>query len=486
MQIPYKWKAFGAVSLSLFVMVMDQSALSVILPEIAEDFSVRLSVASWVIIIGGLTISSTLLPLGKLADIMGRRKVHIIGMGLFAAGSLVCFLSSDISVLLSGRVLCALGSSMDQAVVMAIVLAVFPKNERGKGLGMITFAVGLGAIAGPLIGGQISQIIGWRYVFLIMFFPTFIALSLAYSILKDKLIGSPLSTAGIKYDWRGAIYSALFIFILIINIINPFSISYAGPLYWVSWLVCIFLLMLFIKSQLSNPSPMFNLHLFSNWRFSFAVAARLTGFMSNAPFWFLIPFYATIVLGYSISLTGILIFLNALGMSVAGSIGGRLSDKFGTLKFILAGLSSLTLTWILLIFISQNTSVVLVAIISIVNGISNGLWMAPNTSETLENVDISYHGIISAFNALIRNVGSVIGISVSTTLITYILIVNGLNVDISDLKTGSESELMVLSNAMKYAFLILACFGVIGIILSICGRIRDNKFHYNPLYNEKI
>ena len=83
MLIPYKWKAFGAVSLSLFVMVMDQSALNVILPEIAESFSVRLSIVSWVTIIGGLTISSTLLPLGKLADIMGRRKVHIIGMGLF-------------------------------------------------------------------------------------------------------------------------------------------------------------------------------------------------------------------------------------------------------------------------------------------------------------------------------------------------------------------------------------------------------------------
>ena len=165
MLIPYKWKAFGAVSLSLFVMVMDQSALNVILPEIAESFSVRLSIVSWVTIIGGLTISSTLLPLGKLADIMGRRKVHIIGMGLFGIGSLICYFSSNISTLLAGRILSSIGSSMDQAVVMAIVLAVFPKNERGKGLGMITFAVGLGAIAGPLIGGQISA---YRMAFCIL------------------------------------------------------------------------------------------------------------------------------------------------------------------------------------------------------------------------------------------------------------------------------------------------------------------------------
>ena len=373
---------------------------------------------------------------------------------------------------------------MDQAVVMAIVLAVFGKNERGKGLGMITFAVGLGAIGGPLIGGQISQIIGWRYVFLFMFFPTFIALSLAYFILKDKLIGSHLSDVRIKYDWSGAIYSALFIIILITNIINPFNISYIGPLYWVSWMICISLLVLFIRSQLNQSSPMFNLHFFSNRRFSFAVAARLTGFMANAPFWFLIPFYATILLGYSISLTGILIFFNALGMSLAGSIGGRLSDKFGNLKFILAGLFTLTLTWILLIFINEDTSVILVTVISFVNGISNGLWMAPNTSETLEGISTDYQGIISAFNALIRNVGSVIGISISTTLITYMLIVNGLNVEISDLKTGSKSELLILFNAMRYAFAMLACFSATGIILSICGRIGNRGIDSTQVYNQ--
>ena len=230
---------------------------------------------------------------------------------------------------------------MDQAVVMAIVLAVFPKNERGKGLGMITFAVGLGAIAGPLIGGQISQLIGWRFVFLIMFFPTFLALSLAYLVLKDTLIGSPESSEKERYDWKGATYSAFFIIILIINIINPLNIAYSSPIYWSLWLICISIFIIFVRSQLTNPFPMFNLYFFTKWRFSFAVAARLTGFMSNAPFWFLIPFYATIVLGYSISLTGILIFLNAVGMSFAGTIGGRLSDKFGTLKFILTGLLAL-------------------------------------------------------------------------------------------------------------------------------------------------
>ena len=468
----YKWKAFIVVSLSLFVMVMDASALNVILPKIAEDFAVSLGVVSWVTIIGGLAVSSTLLPLGKLADITGRRKIQLLGMSLFALGAIICFFSSNISLLLSGRIVGSIGASMLQAVTMAIVLAVFPDNEKGRGLGMITFAVGVGGIAGPLVGSQVTEFFGWRYIFLIMFFPTAIGFILANYILKDELIGSS-SKERIKFDFKGAIYSALFIILIILNISNPFSISYSSFFYWLIWIVSISLIYLFIRSQTKSKNPMFDLRLFLSWRFSFAILARLFGFTSNGPFWFIIPFYSTIVLKYSVGMTGILIFLNALGMSLAGSIGGRLSDKFGTLKFILSGLSLLTTTWILFVIAGNDPPLIYILSISFINGISNGLWMAPNTSETLEKISPSHHGLISAFNALIRNIGSVFGISISTILITSILISYGLNVQIGELINGSDSELKILSEAMNYSFILSASFGVIAIILSIVGRLKE-------------
>ena len=99
--------------------------------------------------------------------------------------------------------------------------------------------------------------------------------------------------------------------------------------------------------------------------------------------------------------------------------------------------------------------------------------MAPNTSETLEKISPSHHGLISAFNALIRNIGSVFGISISTILITSILISYGLNVQIGELINGSDSELKILSKAMNYSFILSAGFGVIAIILSIVGRLKE-------------
>ena len=468
----YKWKAFTVVALSLFVMVMDASALNVILPQIAEDFEVSLGTVSWVTIIGGLAISSTLLPLGKLADITGRRKIQLIGMSLFALGTIICFFSANISTLLIGRIVGSIGSSMLQAVTMAIVLAVFPSNEKGRGLGMITFAVGIGGIAGPLLGSQITEFFGWKYIFLVMFFPTIIGFIMAIYILKDDLIGSSKDMK-LKYDFKGAIYSALFIILIILNISNPFNFSYFSAIYWIIWIISISLIYLFIKSQIKNKNPMFNLKLFLNWRFSFAILARLFGITSNGPFWFIIPFYATIVLKYSVGMTGILIFLNALGMSVAGSIAGRLSDKFGTIKFIITGLTLLSITWLLFIVAGNDSPREYILLLSLINGISNGLWMAPNTSETLEKISTEYQGLISAFNALIRNIGSVMGISVSTILITSVLISNGLNVQIGDLINGSKSEIKILTDAMNYSFIVSAGFGILAIILSLVGKIRN-------------
>jgi MFS family permease len=468
----YKWKAFTVVALSLFVMVMDASALNVILPQIAEDFEVSLGTVSWVTIIGGLAISSTLLPLGKLADITGRRRIQLIGMSLFALGTIICFFSTNISTLLIGRIVGSIGSSMLQAVTMAIVLAVFPSNEKGRGLGMITFAVGIGGIAGPLLGSQITEFFGWKYIFLVMFFPTIIGFIMAIYILKDELIGSSRDIK-VKYDFKGAIYSALFIILIILNISNPFNFSYFSAIYWIIWIISISLIYLFIKSQIKNKNPMFNLRLFLNWRFSFAISARLFGFTSNGPFWFIIPFYATIVLKYSVGMTGILIFLNALGMSISGSIAGRLSDKFGTIKFIITGLTILSMTWLLFIIAGNDSPKEYILLLSLFNGISNGLWMAPNTSETLEKISTEYQGLISAFNALIRNIGSVMGISVSTILITSVLISNGLNVQIGDLINGSKSEIKILTDAMNYSFAVSAGFGILAIILSLVGKIRN-------------
>ena len=174
----YKWKAFTVVAIALFTMVMDASVTGIALPSISADFSLSLRVVSWVAIAGSLTISAALLPLGRLADIAGRKSVHLVGITLFAAGAIFAAVSPDLPTLLAARVVMSLGAAMDQALVMAIVVSVFPAHERGKGLGMITMAVGVGAIAGPILGGPLVDLFGWRSVYWFLSIPTILSFRL--------------------------------------------------------------------------------------------------------------------------------------------------------------------------------------------------------------------------------------------------------------------------------------------------------------------
>ena len=146
----YKWRAFWAVGLSLVTMVMSFSILFLALPAIAEDFGITFKEASLLIIAQSLTISTLMVPLGKVADMIGRKKFHLIGMALFGGGAIACAFATSLTFLIVTRVIMSIGSSMGQAVSTAITTSVFPASERGKALGSQTTAVAIGGATGTV------------------------------------------------------------------------------------------------------------------------------------------------------------------------------------------------------------------------------------------------------------------------------------------------------------------------------------------------
>ena len=155
----YHWKVFWTVAIALFAMVMDFSIVFLALSSIADEFNVTLRTVTWVAISTSLTISAIMLPLGRVSDITGRKKFHIFGMLFFVAGALLAFSSQTLEMLIVSRVVMSIGSAMGQAVVFAIIVGVFPSNERGKALGVITLAIGtapLGALALGVMAEEMS------------------------------------------------------------------------------------------------------------------------------------------------------------------------------------------------------------------------------------------------------------------------------------------------------------------------------------------
>ena len=163
----YKWWVFGSIAIGTFLSVVDHGSVSVALPDIESRFDSNLATVQWVVLGYALAISVFLLPMGRLGDIIGRKPVYIGGFAIFVLFSALAGLSTNLPTLVGAKVLQGAGSAMIQGTGMATIISAFPASERGKALGYHISIVGVGAIAGPALGGLLTSTLGWRWVFFI-------------------------------------------------------------------------------------------------------------------------------------------------------------------------------------------------------------------------------------------------------------------------------------------------------------------------------
>ncbi len=477
----YKWKAFWTVGLALFVMVMDFSITFLALSTIADEFEVTLRAVTWVAIASSLTVSAVMLPLGRVADLTGRKRFHIIGMILFVAGSVLAAAAPSLGVLIGARVVMAIGGAMGQAVVMAIITAVFPSNERGKGLGMLTTAVALGATAGPIVAGPMLEFFGWRSLFIFLAVPTTLAIFFAIRVLDDDRIGSTRQTTRKPYDWPGAILSAAALSLLIVTVSNPFGFDWGSFQIIGGAVLTVVLFATLIWWELKFSSPIMNLRFFQNSTFAFSTLTRFLGFIGSSATFFLMPVFVQSFLGISQLSAGLTMFVGALGMGIAGFMSGRLSDRYGFRVFTFIGIGTLFVTGIGLAFFTIDTPIWVIMPVLFINGLGMGTWMAPNMNATLSVIDRKDYGSVSAFLNLVRNVGSVTGQAVTTAIIAGVMAARGVEVELSklaDSADGPAGEAFI--DGWRIAFFVLAGFVVAAFAAALVTQPAAEKPQPNP------
>ncbi len=214
---------FLAIGISLFTSVASVSMVFVALSDIAYSFDKSLKEVSLVVIIHGLTICALILPMGRFADIVGRKKVFILGLVISTIGLLLSAYSPSFSFLVFSRILTGVGNAMAQSVGTAMLVAVFPNNERGKAIGSQTTAVSIGAATGPVISGLVLQFYSWQFLFFLTFIPSLISLIFSYIIIDENAV-SEKSNERNSFDWIGSFISGLFVILFIGLINNPYEI----------------------------------------------------------------------------------------------------------------------------------------------------------------------------------------------------------------------------------------------------------------------
>ncbi|MDA0339844.1 MAG: MFS transporter, partial [Proteobacteria bacterium] len=363
----HKWRAFGVIAISFVTMVMSMSMVFVALAAIADDFGVTLGAVSWVVIAQGLTICALMMPMGRLADMIGWKRVHLIGLALFAGGAIFVAIAPTFELLIVARVVMAVGNAMGQSVGTAMVVSVFPPHERGKAIGSQTTAVAIGGVSGPILGGLILEVLPWEALFYLLVIPIAIAFIGGYLVLDESKMRPAPRGERAPFDWGGAIISALAITLLVITINNPLGQSWASPGLWVALATVALLFYAFVRWEFRVAEPMLDLRLFNNRMFSLAVVTRLLGFMGMTATMFMMPIYLISFRGISEAAAGGVLFLTSFGMGLAAYASGRLSDRFGTRRFTLLGFAVLIATTIPMAFLSDGTPIAFIMFVLLAN-----------------------------------------------------------------------------------------------------------------------
>jgi len=461
----YKWWVLATVGVGTFMAVVSNSGIIIALPAIAAYFHADLPSVQWVLLGETLTVSALLLPMGRLSDIVGRKRVYIAGFAVFVTAAALAGMANDLQILILAKILQGSGSAMIQANGAAMIISVFPGRERGKALGSHSSVVGTGAVIGPALGGFLVSGLGWRWVFLINVPVGLVAILLSSIILDPKrFLPEANRERRPSFDWLGSMLSAgsLLTILLALTMANRFG--------WISTPIIasliLFLLLLagFIWWETHTDSPMLDLTLFKRRLIAMGMAAGWLTFLGMAAARFLMAIYFQSVLGYSPREAGLIIIPAAIIMTFMGPISGRLSDRYGWRTFTVAGLAlTSTALFLFATTLRADSPVILPMSIMMLQSCGNGLFSTPNNSSILSAVDRSRYGVVSALRPLTRNSANITSIGVSTAIIVATMA-----------SMGAEPSLDAVANdprafvtGLHRAFLVLGLLAVLGMIISI-------------------
>lgn len=456
------------IAVGTFVSVQDQTAVTLAMPRLADHFDAAIPVVQWVALGYILTTGSLLLPMGRLSDLVGRKLIYLVGFSVFVAGALLAGSAPSLSALIGFRIFQGVGAAMVQANSMAILTSTYPSSEHGKVIGLFMTMVGLGAIAGPIVGGVVVDLLGWRAVFF-MSAPLGIASLLSAIIVLDRVRPSEsegqLRLSG--FDWPGALLSAAALVIFLLAMTNAYRVGWTSPLIVAAFAATGALSAAFLYWETRCEQPMLPLELFRRNMFSLGSSASFFSFLAGTSVFFLIPFYLQDVIDLSRAQAGLLLGPTALCFALLGPISGQLSDRYGSMRFEVIGLLLLGSSLLFLSRITAESPAYFVIAALILMGSGMGTFYSPNASSVLRVVERSRYGVATAFLNMVRNTANVTGIGLATTIVTARMAALGFAPSLDAVAGGGSNLEGAFMEGLRMAFLVLGAFILLALVLTV-------------------
>ena len=447
--------ALAVSMVSSFLTPFMASGINVAMPFIAKEFGLSAVALGWVVTSYMLAAAMFLVPFGRLADLVGRKKIFALGIGVNIAGTAAAALAPSAFFLILGRAVQGVGGAMIFGTGVAILTSVYPPGERGRALGLNTAAVYTGLSLGPVLGGFLVHAWGWRSVL----WATVPIAAAALGLTLVRLKGEWAEARGEGFDFKGSIIFGSGLVALMYGFsrlpsVLGFALTGAGLLALAG----------FVLFELRARTPLLDLRLFGKNRiFAFSNLAALINYSSTSAVAFLMSLYLQYVKGLPPQKAGLVLVAQPIVMALASPFAGKLSDRSEPRVIASLGMALSAVGLVLFSFLRSATGFGFIIGSLVCLGLGFGLFSSPNTNAIMSSVEKRHLGIASAALGTMRLSGQML--SVGITMMIFALVMGRAPIQ--------PSVYPQFLRSVRIAFVFYALLCIAGIFASLARGNRD-------------
>ena len=397
-------------SLAGFMVLLDNNIVNISLPDIASSFNISTSTVVQIVLIYLLMLSSSMIIFGKLADKYGVKKVFISGFIVFTASSLLCGLAPDYPLLLSARGLQALGGSMLFATSLALITKFIPGDRRGWAFGIFGPVSALGLLIGNPLGGLITGMLNWHWIFLVNVPIGILAIIFAIRTIPSDGPRVKSKKHSIRFDYLGSVLSFTGLALLMFFLSKGRIFGWTSIMTLSGLLGSILLLVVFVFWERRVREPILDLSIFQNRSFSFAILASIFGFGLMAGSNVLLPFYLIYGLKIDVTHAGFILMTFAVVFSMSSLVTGRLSDRVSKVRLTIFGMMLATGSCIAFALLLPQLHLGILFGFMVLLGIAYALFITPNNNQVMSIAPVDKQAISTSVFKLSTNMGQMFGL----------------------------------------------------------------------------
>jgi EmrB/QacA subfamily drug resistance transporter len=467
-----KWQVMAAVAMGVFLATIDGSIVNVALPTLVRAFHTEFAVVQWVVLAYLLTVTTLMLSMGRLGDMIGKKPVYATGFVIFTFGSVLCGLAPTIYWLIGFRVLQAVGAAMMMALGTAIVTEAFPPSERGRALGIIGSLVSVGIVVGPVLGGILIGALSWRWIFFVN-----LPIGVIGGLMVSRFVPNLKPAGGQRFDYSGAFTLFVSLTALLLAMTLGQRIGFTETLSLSLFAIWLTFLVIFVGIEWKSSQPMIDLSLFQNRLFSINLVTGFVTFVSIAGTIILMPFFLENVLGYDPRSVGMLLAIVPVAMGITAPIAGSLSDRLGTRSITVVGLLMLLAGYYAVSTLNTQTGGLGYVARFLPIGVGMGIFQSPNNSAIMGAAPRTRLGVASGLLSITRTLGQTTGIATLGALWASRVAYRSGDV----LKGGTTAAPPAIQAAgLQDTFLVVMILIGLALMLGVWGLVQERRGRSMP------